>query len=242
MVPTIYYHFWVRYHPSGVYSQKKLRLETKYRSLFPTTIKPHPLNPLDRGSTFVVLAGYKVVVLRPLCACSTIFCFCLLPFPLCFCCNKLALFCSVACLCLISSCISCCVCLFPQFGFSFLHAFPAADTFCCSLFLFTVLFSYQFSHLSFIQKDLGLCGPNNVDWIKRVLSPIFLCLPKPFCQRTVLCSRFVFCCRSIPLALFSLDLYCSLVFLVGLWALLFIGLSFVQVFGYGFAKMGINRY
>ena len=101
MVPTIYYHFWVRYHPSRVYSQKKLQLEAKYRSLFPTTIKPHPLNPLDRGSTFVVLAGYKVVVLRPLCACSTIFCFCLLPFPLCFCCNKLALFCSAACLCLI---------------------------------------------------------------------------------------------------------------------------------------------
>ena len=153
MVPTIYYHFWVRYHPSRVYSQKKLQLEAKYRSLFPTTIKPHPLNPLDRGSTFVVLAGYKLVVLRPLCACSTIFCFCLLPFPLCFCCNKLALFCSAACLCLIFSCVSYYVCHFLQFGFSFLHAIPTTDTSYCSLFLFIVLLHISF-HTYLLYKRL----------------------------------------------------------------------------------------
>ena len=113
MVPTIYYHFWVRYHPSGVYSQKKLRLETKYRPPFPPTMKPHPLNPLDRGSNSVVLAGYRLMVLRPLCACSTIFCSCLLSFPRRFCYNKLALFCSAACLCLIFF-LCCLLCLsFP---------------------------------------------------------------------------------------------------------------------------------
>ena len=49
MVPTIYYFFWVKYHPNKVYSQKKSRQETKYRPHFPPTTKPHPLNPLDRG-------------------------------------------------------------------------------------------------------------------------------------------------------------------------------------------------
>ena len=41
----------------------------------------------------------------------------------------------------------------------------------------------------------------------------------------------------------SLDFYLffvSLVFLVGLWALLFIGFSSLEVFGYEFAKTGIN--
>ena len=70
---------------------------------FSPTTKPHPLNPLNRGLTSLVLAEYRLVVLRPLCAYSTIFCFCLLSFPCCFCCSRLALFCSVACLCLISS-------------------------------------------------------------------------------------------------------------------------------------------
>ena len=40
---------------------------------------------------------------------------------------------------------------------------------------------------------MGLCGPNNVDWIKRVLGLIYLYLPKPFCQRIVFCGRFAFC-------------------------------------------------
>ena len=81
-----------------------------------------------------------------------------------------------------------------------------------------------------IQKDL-----------KRVLGPIYLHLPKPFCQETVFYDKSVFYCRFLSLALLSLDLSCSLVFLAGLWALLFIGLSSVWVFGYEFAKMGINR-
>ena len=93
--------------------------------------------------------------------------------------------------------------------------------------------SYQFSRLSFffffffIKKDLGLCGPNNVDWIKRVLGPIYLHLLKPFCHKTIFCSkavfcgRFAFCCRSLFLAFLSLNLSCSLIFLVGLWTLLF---------------------
>ena len=113
---------------------------------------------------------------------------------------------------------------------------PAVDTSCHSLYLFFVLLHISFHAYPFIQKNLGLCGPNNVDWIKRVLGPICLCLPKPFYQRTVFCDRFVFCgrfvfyYRSLSLALLSLDLSCSLVFLVGLRALLFIGLSFTWAF------------
>ena len=92
IVPAIYYLFWIRYHPNRVHSQKKSRLETKYRSLFPPTTKPNSLNPLDHGPTSLVLAGHKLVVLQPLCTCSTIFCFCLLSFPHCFCRSKLVLF------------------------------------------------------------------------------------------------------------------------------------------------------
>ena len=92
MVPIIYYFFWVRYHPNKVYFQKKSQLETKYRSHFPPTTKPHPLNPLDHGPTSLVLVGYRLVVLRPLCTCSTIFYFCLLSFPRRFCCSKLVCF------------------------------------------------------------------------------------------------------------------------------------------------------
>ena len=102
---------------------------------------------------------------------------------------------------------------------------PTADTPYRSLFLFVMLLHISFHAYPFIQKNLGLCGPDNVDRIKRVLGPICLCLLKPFCQRTVFCGRFVFCCRSLSLALLSLDLSCSLVFLANLWALLFIGLS-----------------
>ena len=123
--------------------------------------------------------------------------------------------------------------IFLWFGFSFLHLIPATDTSCRSLFLFIVLLHISFHAYPFIQKNLGLCGLDNVDWIKRVLGLISLCLPKPFCQgivlcgRSVFCSRFVFCgrfafCyRLLSLAFLSLDLSYSLVFLVGLWALLF---------------------
>ena len=48
------------------------------------------------------------------------------------------------CLYLISSRVSCYVCHFLWFGFSFLHAVPAADIFYCSLFFFIV-----FLHISF---------------------------------------------------------------------------------------------
>ena len=120
MFPTIYYFFWVRYHPGKVYSQKKSWSETKYRPSFLPTTKPHPLNPFDRGPTSLVLAGYRLVVLWPLCACFTIFSFCLLLFPRRFYRSRLVLFCFAACLCLISSRISCCVCHFLQFDFSFL--------------------------------------------------------------------------------------------------------------------------
>ena len=141
MVPTIYYFFWVRYHPSRIYSQKKSWQETKYRPPFPPTTKPRLLNPLDRGPTSLVLAGYRLVVLRPFCACSTVFCVCL---PRRFCRSRLALFRSTVCFCLISSCVSCCVCLFLQFGFSFLHTFSVANTSCCFLFLFIVPFYISF--------------------------------------------------------------------------------------------------
>ena len=75
IVPIIYYFFWVKYHPNKVYSQKKSWQETKYRPPFPPTTKPHPLNPLYRGPTSLVLVGYRLVVLRPFCACSTVFYF-----------------------------------------------------------------------------------------------------------------------------------------------------------------------
>ena len=239
MVRTIYYFFWVRYHPSKIYSQKKSQQATKYRPPFPPTTKPHPLNPLDRGPTSFVLAGYRLVVPRPFCACSTIFCVCL---PRHFCCSRLTLFWSTAYFVLFLHAFPATFVIFLWFAFSFLHVIPTVDTSCRSLFFFIVLLHISFHAYPFIQKNLGLCGPNNIDWIKRVLGPICLCLPKPFWQRTVFCGRFVFygkfvfCCRSLSLALLSLDLSCSSVFLVGLWALLFIWFSSVWAFGHGFKK------
>ena len=170
MVPTIYYFFWVRYHPSKVCSQKKSWLETKYRPPFPPTTKPHPLNPLDCGPTSFVLVVYSLVVLRPLCACSTIFCFCLLSFPHHFCYSRLVFFRSATCFVLflhaflaafVVSCISFGF-SFLQFGFSFLHAIPATNTSCCSLFFFIMLLHINFHTYPFIQKNLGLCGLDNV--------------------------------------------------------------------------------
>ena len=150
MILTIYYFFWVRYNPSKVYSQEKSRLKTKYRPLFPITTKPYPLNPLDHGPTSLVLVGYRLVVLRLFCAYSTIFCFCLLSFPRRFCCSRLVLFHSIACFCLIYSYVSCCVCHFLWFGFSFLHTIPAVNTFYCSLFFFIVLLHISFHSYLFI--------------------------------------------------------------------------------------------
>ena len=142
MVSIIYYFFWVRYHPSKIYSQKKSQQETKYRPPFPPTTKPCPLNPLDRGPTSLVLAGYRLVVLRPSCTCSTIFCVCL---PRCFCCSRLVLFRFAACFVLFLHAFPTTFVIFLWFDFSSLHMIPTADTSCCSLFLFIVLF-----HISFL--------------------------------------------------------------------------------------------
>ena len=148
MVPTIHYFFWVRYHPNKIYSQKKSWLETKYRPLFPPTTKPQPLNPIDREPTSLVLARYRLVVLRSFCACFIIFCFCL---PRRFCRSKLVLFRSDVCFCLISSSVSYCVCL--SFGLAFLSfiwflllTLPAVPCFFSSCFfisIFTPIFLYK---------------------------------------------------------------------------------------------------
>ena len=110
MVPTIYYFFWVRYHPNKVYSQKKLRQETKYRPHFSPTTKPHLLNPLDHGPTSLVLAGYRLVVLRPFCVC----------FPHRFCRSRLVLFRFAACFVLFLHKFPATFVIFLWFSFSFL--------------------------------------------------------------------------------------------------------------------------
>ena len=184
-------------------------------------------------------------MLRPFCACSTVFCVCL---PRHFYRSRLVLFRSATCFVLFLHAFPTTFVIFLWFGFSFLHVIPVADTSCRSLFLFVLLLHISFHVYTFIQKNLGLCGPDNVDWIKRVLSPICLYLLKPFCQRTVFFGRFVFYgkfvfyCRSLSLALLSLDRSCSSVFLVGLWALPFIGLSSVWDFGHGFKKWASTNF
>ena len=77
---------------------------------------------------------------------------------------------------------------FTRFLLLTLPAVPCFFSPCFFISVFTPIF--------LIQKDLDFCGLNNVDWIKKVLGPIFLYLPKPFCQRTVFCGRFIFCCKS----------------------------------------------
>ena len=176
-------------------------------------------------------------MLRCFCACSTVFCICL---PRYFCRSRLVLLHSVACFVLFLHVFPVTFVIFLWFGFSSLHMIHVADTSCYSLFLFIVLFHISFLTYFLYKRIWASVGQIMLTRSKRVLGPICLCLPKPFCQRTVFYGRFVFCCRSLSLALLSLDLSCSLVFLVGLWALLFIGLSSIWVFGYGFAKMGIN--
>ena len=139
-----------------------------------------------------------LVVLRPFCACSTVFCVCL---PRHFYRSRLVLFRSATCFVLFLHAFPTTFVIFLWFGFSFLYVIPAADTSYRSLFIFIVLLHISFHAYPFIQKNLGLCGPDNVDWIKRVLSPICLFLPKPFyegtvlCSRSVFCGRFVFCCK-----------------------------------------------
>ena len=141
MILTIYYFFWVRYHPSKVYFQKKSWQETKYRPSFPPTTKLRHLNPLDCGSTSLVLAGYRLVVLWPFCACSIVFYVCL---PRHFCRSKLVLFRSTTCFVLFLHAFPVTFVIFLWFGFSFFHMIPDADTFCRSLFLLIVLFHICF--------------------------------------------------------------------------------------------------
>ena len=141
MVPTIYYFFWVRYHFSNAYSQKKSRQETKYRPHFPPTTKPRPLNPFDCGPTSLVLVGYRLVVFRPFCACSTVFCICL---PRRVSRSRLVLFRSAACFVLFLHAFPVTFVIFLWFCFSFLHMIPVADTSCNSLFSFHRASSYQF--------------------------------------------------------------------------------------------------
>ena len=121
-------------------------------------------------------------MLRLFCACSTVFCVCL---PCCFCRSRLVLFRSAACFVLFLHVFPATFIIFLWFGFSSFHMIPAVPYFFSPCFFISV-----FMPIFFIQKDLGLCGPNNVDWIKRVLGPIYLYPPKPFCQITVFCCKF----------------------------------------------------
>ena len=152
MVPTIYYFFWIRYHSSRIYSQNKSWQETKYKPPFPPTTKPRPLNPFDRGPTSLVLTGYRLVMLWPFCACSTIFCVCL---PHRFCRSRLVMFHSAACFVLFPSRVSCYVCCFPLVWLFF----PSRDSCCWHFLPFLVSFrrasSYQFSCPSFYKKEFG---------------------------------------------------------------------------------------
>ena len=143
MVSTIYYFFWVRYHPSKIYSQKKSWQETKYT--FPPTTKPHPLNPFDRRPTSLVLVGYRLVVLRPFCVCL----------PRRFYHSRLVLFRSATCFVLFLHVFPTTFVIFLWFGFAFLHVIPATNTSYRSLFLFCHASSYQFSRLSFYTKEFG---------------------------------------------------------------------------------------
>ena len=102
-------------------------------------------------------------MLWSLCACSTIFCFCLLSFPRHFCCSRLVLFHPAACLfcqclssmkegigswaCLIFFCF-----FFFYFVFFLIHAFSAAS-FVVFLHVFLAMFviSFDLTFLSFMQ-------------------------------------------------------------------------------------------
>ena len=183
-----------------------------------------------------------LVVPRPFYTFSTIFCYCLLSFPHRFYCSRLALFRSATCLCLISSCVSCYVCHFLWFGFSFLHIILAADTSYCSLFLFIVLLHISFHAYLFIQKDLDLCGPNNVDWIKKVLGRICLYLPLAIIlencvlRQSYILLQIAFPCISFfgPPLLFGL--LGGLLSLAFHWAFLY-----MDFWVWIYKKMGINK-
>ena len=111
------------------------------------------------------------------------------------------LFCSAAWLCLFLHTFPTVFVISFNLAFIFFTRFLLLTLLTVPCFFSPCFFISVFTPIFFIQKNLGLCGPNNVDWIKRVLGLIYLYLPKPFCQRTVFCSkfvfygRFVFCCN-----------------------------------------------
>ena len=96
MVPAVYHPFWEKCHPNKAFSQKRPWLKTENR-LFSPLYQTTPSKSLDCGPTFLVLVGYKLVVLRLLCVCSTTLCYCFLSSPCHFCHCRLVLFCLAAC-------------------------------------------------------------------------------------------------------------------------------------------------
>ena len=74
VTPTLFvvstHPFQAKCHPSKAFSQKRPWLETKNRLLSPLH-QTTPSESLDCGPTFLVMVGYKLVVLRLLCVCST---------------------------------------------------------------------------------------------------------------------------------------------------------------------------
>ena len=226
MVPTIYYFFWLRYHLNRVYSQKKLWLETKYRPFFPPppnhtlwiplTVGPPPLYWLGIGwwcSNPCVLASLSsVFVFFHSHAVSVVvdkFCFILL--------HVFVLFLHVFPVLFVIS-----------FGLAFLSitqflllTLPAVHCFfslCFFILVFTPIFLYK--RIWVFVGQIMLTGSKG-SWAQCLYPSKPFCWRTVFCGKTIFCCRFVFYCRSPSLAFISLDLSCSLVFLVGLWALLF---------------------
>ena len=144
---------------------------------FSPTTKPHPLNPLDRGPTSLVLAGYRLVVPRPFCACFTIFCVCL---PHRVCRSRLVLFCSTACFVLFLHTCPTTFVIFLWFGFSFLHMIPAADTSCRFLFLFSCFFILVFTSILLYKRFWAFVGQIMLTGSKRSWAQfIFVCRSHP---------------------------------------------------------------
>ena len=103
--------------------------------------------------------------------------------------------------------------------------FPSRES-CCSLFLFIVLFHIVFTPILLYKRIWAFVGQimltgSKGSWAQCLYPSKPFCWRTVFCGKTIFCCRFVFYCRSPSLAFISLDLSCSLVFLVGLWALLF---------------------
>ena len=129
-----------------------------------------PSESLDRGPISLILAGYRLVVLRPLCACSTILCFCLLSFPHRFCRSRLALFCFASC-CSAHACLVF-FCLFFDLVSFLLYVFSVVAAFV----FFHCVFSWRLVWLLFFfYKDvMGFIGLLPFIGSKRAPGPICL--------------------------------------------------------------------